>query len=144
MAAPGDGAARHPVRYGTSSWSDKSWVGSFYPSGTRAGDMLPLYAQHFDSVEADSTYYYAPSTELTRRWADVTPPGFLLASKMPRDVFLGGDARELQPARVLVAAEFAATLAAHAAAMQLLGGKCGPIVLQFPWFAKNVFAGLQP
>jgi uncharacterized protein YecE (DUF72 family) len=132
------------LRYGTSSWSEKSWVGPFYPAGTRAGDMLVEYARHFDTVEADSSYYHAPGPDLARRWASVTPAGFVLSSKLPRDAFLGGDARELDPSRVLVAEEFAAALESHAATMELLGDKRGPLVLQCPWFGKPIFAGLGP
>jgi len=45
------------VRFGTSSWSEKTWVGAFYPPGTKAGDMLRVYAQTFDTVEVDRTSF---------------------------------------------------------------------------------------
>jgi len=133
------------LRYGTSSWSEKSWVGPFYPPGTKPGDMLAAYAREFDTVEADSTYYHRPSRDLLRRWAEVTPPGFVLASKMPRECFLGcDDPRALDPARVM-AAELEPLAAAHVAALATLreAGKLGPVLIQFPWFRKDVFAGLD-
>src|SRR5262249_39832906 len=62
--------AMHRVRYGTCSWSEKSWVGAFYPPGTRPGDYLRHYAEHFDTVEADSSYYARPSASMVRGWYD--------------------------------------------------------------------------
>ena len=41
------------IRWGTSSWSEKSWVGPFYPPGTKPGDFLRYYATQFDTVEVD-------------------------------------------------------------------------------------------
>ena len=47
----------HAIRVGTSGWSYKDWVGPFYESGTDTGKYLASYAQHFDVVEVDSTFY---------------------------------------------------------------------------------------
>jgi len=94
MRHPGAGAAKavdrlagrgHPpdvgtLRYGTCSWSEKSWVGQFYPPGTKPVDYLRHYATAFDTVEADSTYYGIPPPDRVRNWAAVTPPGFVLSS----------------------------------------------------------------
>ena len=41
MAAP-----MGTLRYGTSSWAEKSWVGPFYPRGTPPGNFLTHYAGH--------------------------------------------------------------------------------------------------
>ena len=51
----------HPIRVGPAGWSYKDWVGPFYPLGARPADFLSLYAQQFDTVEVDSTYYAIPS-----------------------------------------------------------------------------------
>jgi len=130
------------IRYGTCSWSEKSWVGPFYPPGTKPSEYLARYATQFDTVEADSTYYGRPSADRVRNWAAVTPPGFVLSSKLPRTCFLGEDARNLDPERVLVAEAFREELDAHLAAMSLLGDKRGPMLLQFPWFGPRVFRDL--
>src|SRR5262245_44527188 len=132
----------HTVRYGTCSWSEKSWVGAFYPPGTRPADCLRHYAQHFDTVEADSTYYAAPAVDMVRGWYDKTPPGFVLACKLPRQCFLGEDARELDPARVLTAAEWEGEVAAFCSRLELLGEKAGPVVIQCPYFNQRVFPDL--
>ena len=56
------------LRYGTSSWSEKTWVGSFYSAGTRPADFLTYYATRFDCVEADVTYYRVPGPDLVAGW----------------------------------------------------------------------------
>ena len=52
------------IRLGTSSWSEKAWVGPFYPEGSKPGEFLALYARRFDTVEADVTYYRVPDNRL--------------------------------------------------------------------------------
>jgi uncharacterized protein YecE (DUF72 family) len=80
------------LRVGTSGWSYPSgkgtWNGLFYPAGrsTRAGtagfDELRFYAEHFDTVEVNSTFYGQPRPEVTRTWADRTPDGFEFSLKL--------------------------------------------------------------
>jgi uncharacterized protein YecE (DUF72 family) len=36
------------------------WEGLFYPAGMKPRDFLTFYAEHFDSVEVDSTFYRIP------------------------------------------------------------------------------------
>ena len=48
---------------GTSSWTAEGWVGSFYPEGTKPADFLAYYAQHFNCVEIDSTFYRIPTAK---------------------------------------------------------------------------------
>ncbi|MHC5051064.1 MAG: DUF72 domain-containing protein, partial [Planctomycetota bacterium] len=72
--------------YGTSSWSEKSWVGSFYPTGMRPADFLTHYATRFQAVEADTTYYGIPRASMVEGWVRKTPPGFRLAAKFPRSI----------------------------------------------------------
>jgi uncharacterized protein YecE (DUF72 family) len=42
---------------------------------------LPYYAEHFDTVEVDSTYYSLPVDEMVARWAERTPEGFVMHVK---------------------------------------------------------------
>jgi len=134
------------LRFGTSSWSEKSWVGPFYPAGTKPAAMLPFYAQHFDTVEVDSTYYRSPSWDMLRRWHDVTPPGFVLASKMPTECFLGSDdPRQLDPEQVLCGdhQRLGSVISAHLAGITQLKAKAGPVVIQLPWMHRDTFAGRE-
>jgi Protein of unknown function DUF72 len=47
--------------HGTSSWSEKSWLGPFYPPGSKPADYLTHYATQFTTVERDATYYRVPT-----------------------------------------------------------------------------------
>jgi uncharacterized protein YecE (DUF72 family) len=69
------------IRIGTCSWADEALSKYFYPPGTPSGERLPYYAQHFDTVEVDSTYYRLPAPEMVERWAERTPDGFVLHVK---------------------------------------------------------------
>jgi uncharacterized protein YecE (DUF72 family) len=69
------------VRIGTCSWADEALSKHWYPKGLPAGGRLSYYAQHFDAVEVDSTYYRLPAEEMVRRWAERTPDGFVMHVK---------------------------------------------------------------
>ena len=69
------------VRIGTCSWADEALSKHWYPRGVPTGERLSYYAQHFDTVEVDSTYYRLPVEEMVRRWAERTPGGFVMHVK---------------------------------------------------------------
>ena len=77
------------IRIGTSGWNYPSgkgtWNGIFYPP-TRGRpkwfDELAFYAEHFDTVEVNSTFYGQPRADVTRAWASRTPPGFEFSVKL--------------------------------------------------------------
>jgi len=69
------------VRIGTCSWADDALSKHWYPKGLAAGERLPYYAEHFDTVEVDSTYYRLPAEPMVERWADGTPEGFVMHVK---------------------------------------------------------------
>jgi uncharacterized protein YecE (DUF72 family) len=131
------------IHYGTSSWSEKSWVGPFYPPGTKPADYLAYYATRFSTVEADTTYYRVPSRDLVRGWARKTPPGFRLAAKFPRSIVHGGDGEKPDPSRVLVRDIVGEDVDRFLEAMDELGEKCGPLVVQLPYFDRAAFASLD-
>jgi uncharacterized protein YecE (DUF72 family) len=80
------------LRIGTSGWSYPSgrgkWNGLFYPAtrskktGTAGFDELRFYAEHFDTVEVNTTFYGQPRAEVARSWVDRTPPGFEFSLKL--------------------------------------------------------------
>jgi uncharacterized protein YecE (DUF72 family) len=71
-----------PIRVGTCSWADESLSKWWYPKGIRtAEERLRYYAERFDTVELDATYYRLPETEQVRLWVERTPPGFLFHVK---------------------------------------------------------------
>jgi len=131
------------LRLGTSSWSEKSWVGVFYPPGTKPADMLAYYATQFTTVEADNTYYRVPSTSMVRGWRAKTPPGFTLSAKFPRSIVHAGAGEKPDGARVLVESAVARDRDAFLEAMRELGDRAGPLVMQFPYFNRTAFATLD-
>jgi uncharacterized protein YecE (DUF72 family) len=79
------------VRIGTSGWSyptaPGAWTGVFYPAGgrTAAGqkfDELAYYAEHFDTVEVNSSFYRPPAPSVTKSWVARTPPAFDFSVKL--------------------------------------------------------------
>jgi uncharacterized protein YecE (DUF72 family) len=69
------------IRVGTCSWADEALSKYFYPPGLPAGERLAYYAEHFDTVELDSTYYRLPVESMAARWVDQTPDGFVMHVK---------------------------------------------------------------
>lgn len=69
---------------GTSAFTAAGWEGTFYPEGTKPADFLRHYAQHFNSVELDSTFYRTLSKATVRGWDKRTPEEFVFAAKVPR------------------------------------------------------------
>src|ERR1700742_3070980 len=61
---------------GTSSWADPGFVKEWYPHGMAAADRLPFYAERFEWVELNSSFYAIPERRTVARWAEVTPAGF--------------------------------------------------------------------
>jgi uncharacterized protein YecE (DUF72 family) len=70
------------IRIGTCSWADESLTKYFYPPSVKgAEERLRYYAERFDVVEANSTYYRLPDREMVQKWADRTPDGFVMHVK---------------------------------------------------------------
>ena len=77
------------LRIGTSGWNYPSgrgtWNGIFYPPSrgrAKGFDELAFYAEHFNTVEVNSTFYGQPRAEVCRGWAQRTPPGFEFSIKL--------------------------------------------------------------
>jgi len=65
------------IRVGTCSWTDPTMARAWYPVKVRTpAGRLRFYAQHFDTVEVDSTFYALPSARNATLWAQRTPAGF--------------------------------------------------------------------
>jgi len=109
------------IRLGTQGWSYPDWVGSFYPPGAKQEDYLEFYARVFDTVELDTTFYHPPKPTIARSWERHTPPGFTFAAKVPQ--------RITHEARLSKMGEH---LAEFAKALEPLGEKLGPLLVQLP------------
>jgi uncharacterized protein YecE (DUF72 family) len=120
-------------RLGTSSWTAASWEGVFYPTGLPAARWLEHYAQSFDTVEVDATFYRIPEARVVDNWRERTPPGFVFAAKFPQAIThekmlegCGGETIEFL--RV----------------MDRLGSKLGPLLLQFRYFRRAELPDPKP
>ena len=136
------------VRVGTSGWNYPSgrgsWNGVFYPVGPgrskkkKSGfDELAFYAEHFDTVEVNSSFYGVPTPQTTKGWVDRTPKGFEFSLKLHQrfthpEMFhkaTGLDPSELGAKDV---DEFRTAIDPIAQA-----GKLGALLAQFPASFKN-------
>lgn len=113
---------------GTSSFTATGWEGTFYPKGMRSAEYLAFYAQHFPTVEVDSTFYGCPSPRTVGNWDARTPEGFLFSFKVPQVI-------THEKALVDCDSEFGEFVKT----MDILGPKLGPMVFQFPFFDRWKF-----
>jgi uncharacterized protein YecE (DUF72 family) len=127
------------VRIGTSSFSETSWIGPFYPLGTKPADFLTYYATRFDTVEVDATYYAIPSAQTVEGWRRKTPEGFLISAKFPRSIVHGGKGAKPDPGIILIPDVTYSARDKFLEVISGLGRRLGPLVLQFPYFSKAVF-----
>ena len=107
------------IRIGTSGWHYQHWRENFYPPGEPPN--LLRYAERFDTVEINNSFYRLPSAETFQAWRDKTQPGFLFAVKASRFIT---HMKKLTDPEGSFEKFFAAV--AH------LGPKLGPILFQLP------------
>ncbi|HEY8467630.1 MAG TPA: DUF72 domain-containing protein [Solirubrobacterales bacterium] len=73
-----------PVWVGCSGWMYRDWRGVLYPEGVPQREWLRLYAEEFETVEVNNTFYRLPSVEAVAGWVQATPDGFTFAVKASR------------------------------------------------------------
>jgi uncharacterized protein YecE (DUF72 family) len=115
------GGARPGVFVGACGFSYDEWDGFVFPPGLAKNDRLAHYASLFRLVELDSTYYGTPRADRVLRWAEQTPPHFVLTAKVPKQITQ--EARLAGPAALGELGNFVGT-------MRLLGPRLGPLVFQ--------------
>ncbi|UGB39211.1 DUF72 domain-containing protein [Frateuria soli] len=103
---------------GCAGWSIPKAHAAAFPAD---GSTLERYAQVFDCVEINSSFYRHHRPATWRRWADSVPSGFRFATKMPRTI---SHECRLQSCDGLVSA-FLDEVGG-------LGGKLGWLLLQLP------------
>ena len=145
---------------GTSSWADPGFVEEWYPPDLPARERLAWYAERFEAVEVNSTFYAVPSERTVKRWAEQTPDGFSFDVKLHRLLSRhSADLKSLPPAcrehaetnargRVVLTPKLEAALADEIAeAVAPLGPKLATFLLQLsPAFEprKNELDELAP
>lgn len=75
-----------PLRLGLTQWSHPSWQHHFYPPGTKTADRLARYAEVFNTVEGNTTFYASPSSTSVANWAAATPDTFRFTFKFPQTI----------------------------------------------------------
>ena len=72
------------IRIGTSGWYYDHWAKRFYPPVLPKSQWLEYYAQHFNTVELNNTFYHLPKEKTVEHWRQIAPKGFLYAVKVSR------------------------------------------------------------
>jgi len=111
------------MRYliGTSGYNYPEWRGSFYPEKFPTAKMLAYYAERFDTVEVNYTFYRIPTPKLLEGWAAGTPERFTFTLKAPR--------RITHDSKLKNVADLTQTFCKTAAT---LGSKLGVLLFQLP------------
>ena len=116
------------IQIGCQGWNYDDWTTQaggetiFYPRGTRSNEMLGFYAEIFDTVEVDSTFYAVPSTATIESWYRKTPEDFTFSLKMPQSITHEYNLRE---ASLPILEEFCERIS-------LLKEKLAAILIQLP------------
>ncbi len=106
---------------GTSGYSYDDWVDEFYPLDIASNKRLDYYAEHFDTVEINNSFYNLPSKKTFQNWADSVGDNFIFTVKANRYI--------THMKNLMVDGEPIARLLERA---QPLGSKLGPILFQLP------------
>ena len=114
------------LRVGPSGYSYKEWKGSFYPDDLPAAKMLPYYAERFDSVEINNTFYRMPDEKMVAKWATQVPESFTFVLKAPQ---------RITHQKRLVGTEDDVRHLFDVAAS--LGAKLGPVLFQLPPYSRK-------
>jgi len=72
------------IRIGCSGWIYRHWRGLFYPEKLAQHRWFAHYAETFETVELNTSFYHLPKPETFAKWRDQAPPGFRYAVKAPR------------------------------------------------------------
>jgi len=110
-----------PIRIGCSGWAYKHWRGLFYPEGLPQKRWFERYAEEFDTVEINNSFYRLPPPETCAKWRDQAPDGFCYAVKANRFI--------TQARKLLDCDE---PMERMMSAVRCLGDRLGPILYQLP------------
>jgi len=109
------------IRIGTSGWHYDHWQGLFYPDKLPKSEWFEYYAEDFNTVEINNTFYQEPKRETFRNWQNQAPEGFLYTVKAHRFIT---HVKRLKDPKVPVERFFER--------VRLLKENLGPILYQLP------------
>ena len=130
------------VRIGCSGWQYRDWREVLYPKGLPQRRWLERYAEAFDTVEVNSTFYRLAKPGAVANWVEQTPAGFVFALKASRYLIHMRKLRGIEDG-----------VARFYSSIEPLAGspKLGPVLWQLPeWFKRDderlaeALAGLPP
>jgi uncharacterized protein YecE (DUF72 family) len=110
------------VHIGTSGWTYDHWAGTFYPEGLGRARWRDFYAERFDTVELNASFYRWPGLRPFQGWSRSLPDGFTMSVKASRWISHGRRLNDPDGA-------WADRLAA---AMRALGDRAGAVLVQLP------------
>jgi uncharacterized protein YecE (DUF72 family) len=109
------------IRIGTSGWYYGHWAGLFYPAGLARNDWLSYYAQNFDTVEINNSFYHLPKEQSLKKWYRQAPENFVYAVKASRYI-----------THIKKLKEPSEALERFFERMGMLAEKLGPVLYQLP------------
>ncbi len=109
------------IHLGLPIWNRADWTGELYPPGTPSDRRLATYAQFFNAVEGNTTFYATPPASTVARWVEQTHDRFRFCFKLPRTVTHD---------RLLVNARREAE--SFMTVLEPLGPRLGPTLVQLP------------
>ena len=109
------------IRIGCSGWNYKHWRELFYPKGLAASRWFAFYAEHFDTVEINNSFYRLPAAETFDKWREQAPPGFCYAVKANRFLTQAKKLKDCEEPLGRMMPPF-----------RHLGDRLGPILYQLP------------
>lgn len=117
---------------GTSGYNHEHWRGPFFPPDLPDKEMLAFYAERFNTLETNSSFYRMPTVRAIQGWAKETPPEFLFSLKAPRRITHDLRLRDAAD-QVTAFCETAATLKS----------RLGVLLFQLPSFLKHDSSRLE-
>ena len=109
------------IHIGCSGWNYRDWRGAFYPEGLPAKRWFAFYAEQFDTVEINNSFYRLPRAETFDAWREQAPAGFCYAVKANRFITQAKKLKDCQE-----------PLARMIAPTRHLRPALGPILYQLP------------
>ena len=71
---------------GCPTWTNKSWLGTYYPGGLPARDFLHYYSLQFNTIELNTTHYRIPDEATVSKWCSAVNPDFRFCPKWPKQI----------------------------------------------------------
>lgn len=71
---------------GLPQWSHPAWSGQLLGVNAKPAEHLAHYAQVFNTVEGNTTFYASPTPQTVQRWADAVPAHFRFSFKFPQTI----------------------------------------------------------